>query len=65
MEWLARKRWVSEIGGEMVGYVWAQMSLAVIRSNTLLLCGVKIVTTFIPEILDGATFSAMEGILEW
>jgi hypothetical protein len=50
---------------EMVGFVRARMSLAVIRSNTLLLRGARVGRAFRPELLDGAAFSAMEGVREW
>jgi hypothetical protein len=50
---------------EMVGFVRAQMSLAVIRSNTLLLRGARVGRAWRPELLDGAAFSAMEGVREW
>ena len=50
---------------EMIGFVRVQMWLAVIRSNTLLLCGARVRRAFRPEILDGVAFSTMEGIREW
>ena len=50
---------------EMIGFVRARMSLAVIWSNTPLLRGARVGRAFRPEILDGAVISAMEGVQEW
>ena len=50
-----------ECYSKIVGFVRAWMSLAVIRSNNLMLPGARVVRAFRPEIMDGAVFSAMEG----
>ena len=50
---------------EMVGFVRARMSLAVIRSNTLLLRGARVGRAFRPDIADAAAFNAMGGQREW
>ena len=51
---------------EMVGFVRARMSLAVIRSNTLLLLrGARVGRAFRPDIADAAAFNAMGGQQEW
>ena len=49
---------------EMVGFVRAIMSLAIVRSNTLLLHGSRVPFARRPEIKDGARFETMEGIRE-
>jgi len=49
---------------EMVGFVRARMSLAIVRSNTLLLRGSRVPFARRPEIEDGARFETMEGIRE-
>ncbi|KAL7532614.1 hypothetical protein ACHAXR_004744 [Thalassiosira sp. AJA248-18] len=50
---------------EMVGFVRQRMSLAVIRSNTLLLRGPRNGRAFRPTVEDGAAFSAMDRAREW
>ena len=49
---------------EMVGFVRSRMSLAIVRSNTLLLRGSMVPFARRPEIEDGARFESM-GIREW
>ena len=46
---------------EMVGFVRSRMSLAIIRSNTMMLRGARVGRAFRPWLEDGAAFSAMEG----
>ena len=51
---------------EMVGFVRGRMSLAVIRSNTMLLRGARSSRRFcLPEIEDSAGMEAMGGQAEW
>ena len=50
---------------KMMGFVRAWMSLAVIHSNTLVFHGTRVGRAFGPDIMDGAAFSATEGVREW
>ncbi|KAL7523651.1 hypothetical protein ACHAXR_000265, partial [Thalassiosira sp. AJA248-18] len=50
---------------EMVGFVRSRMSLAIIRSNTLLLRGARQGSANRPEIDGSASFTAMERYSEW
>ena len=51
---------------EMVGFVRARrMSLAVIRSNTLLLRGARVGRAMRPELDGSASFSALARNSEW
>ena len=51
---------------EMVGFVRGRLSLAVIRSNTMLLRGARSSRRFcLPEIEDSAGMEAMGGQAEW
>jgi hypothetical protein len=50
---------------EMVGFVRARMSLAVIRANTLLLRGARVGRAMRPELDGSASFSALARNSEW
>ena len=50
---------------EMVGFVRSRMSLAIIRSNTLMLRGARQGSANRPEIDGSASFTAMERYSEW
>jgi len=50
---------------EMVGFVRARMSLAVVRSNTLLLRGSRVPHVRRPWIGDGSAFEAMDSGRGW
>ena len=50
---------------EMAGFVKSRMSLAIIRSNTMLLCGSRTSRRFVPAIQAGCEFDAMAGIAKW
>jgi len=48
---------------EMVGFVHARMSLAVVCSNTLLLCGARAGVALRPLLYDGAAFDALDSAM--
>ena len=50
---------------EMAGFVKSRMSLAIIRSNTMLLRGARSSRRFAPAIQAGCEFDAMAGIAKW
>ena len=50
---------------EMVGFVRGRMSLAVIRSNTMLLCGAMADRAWKPEFEDGGGVEALGRAAEW
>ena len=50
---------------EMAGFVKSRMSLAIIRSNTMLLRGSRTSRRFVPAIQAGCEFDAMAGIAKW
>jgi len=50
---------------EMAGFVKSRMSLAIIRSNTMLLRGARSSRRFVPAIQAGCEFDAMAGIAKW
>ena len=50
----------------MVGYVRGRMSMAIIRSNTMMLFGVRLSKRFIPELEGTAAHEALqERNLDW
>ena len=50
---------------EMVGFVRSRMSLAIIRSNTMLLRGARQGRAFRPELDDSAAFDALSRSRGW
>ena len=50
---------------EMAGFVKSRMSLAIIRSTTMLLRGSRTSRRFVPAIQAGCEFDAMAGIAKW
>ena len=50
---------------KMAGFVKSRMTLAIIRSNTMLLRGACSSRRFAPAIQAGCEFDAMAGIAKW
>ena len=50
---------------EMAGFVRSRMSLAIIRSNTMLLRGARSSRRFAPMIQAGCEFNVMANVMDW